>query len=600
MGHKAAIKRAGHDHNRRDAKDHDAWLPFFIVLRGFAAAVSAWMDRMVPHALDEKSEVRARFFVRAWMVALGFAAFSTLFFGVHGLWPQVWVIGQLLVAGPALLVLHRRGSSFEPLVHASLAAVSFAFGLGALTDVPTDHTSLGLLLLVPMLATFLLGKRGGVTWLFLGLIWGGFVSSAEDHGWIVGAADPYPIETHLVNFGMGIVLAWLFAQTFDSVREEANERLIAADRLRRTFLANVSHEIRTPMNGVLGMTEVMLQDQLSPQHREQLATIQRSGRNLVSLIDGLLDLAKMEAGKLSLEEVDFDLDALLADISTLAGATARSKGLELKVERNPEVPSVLRGDGMRLGQVLTNLVGNAIKFTSSGQIRLEIRRVQSAVGVGCSFAVTDSGPGIAAEAQARLFSPFEQADSTTTRKHGGTGLGLALSQRIVSRMGGHIEVDSKPGVGSRFSFTIVFGEAGARATAHLASEAPHASHRTALVVDDNAINLKVAEALCEKAGFIVQTATSGREAVAAVERQRFSIVLLDVHMPEMDGLEVARRIRSLGSTPIVGLTGSAMPEELSECLRAGMNAVLTKPVTFVVLKRTLEQFARGEVTSHTS
>ena len=543
---------------------------------------------MVPPDLDEKSRVRSRFFVRAWAVALGFAAISSLFFAKLRLWPQVAVIGHLLVAGPALLLMHRRGNRFEPLVQASLASVSLAFGLGALAEVPSDHTSLALLLLVPMLATFLLGRRGGFTWLMIILLWGGFLTVAEDRGWIAGSVDPFPIETHLMNFVLGVALAWFFAQTFESVQKEANERLIEADRLRRSFLANVSHEIRTPMNGVLGMTEVMLQEELKTEHREQLLTIQRSGRSLVALINGLLDFSKIEAGKFRLECVNFDLDSLLADVRTLTGPSANSKGIELVVDKEAAVPSVLRGDGMRLSQVLMNLVGNGIKFTSTGQVRLDVRRLPSSLGVACSFAVIDTGPGIASAAQARLFNAFEQADSSTTRRHGGTGLGLALSQQIVTQMGGRIELESKLGSGSRFSFTLVFPESLAEPLAPAASAPSMAISGTVLVVDDNPINVKVAKALCEKLGFSVTAVTNGREAVAAVQCQNFSVVLMDVHMPEMDGLEATCRIRGLpgeiNATPIIALTGSAMPEELAECLRVGMNAVMAKPITFAELK----------------
>ncbi len=563
--------------------------------RAVSGGLRRALDQLVPQRLDERSRVRSLFFARAWVVALTFAALSAFFFGVTGLWLQLAALGPLLLTGPVLLVLHHRGIRFEPLVHVSLAAVSLAFGLGALAEVHSDHTSLALILLVPMLATFLLGKRGGLVWLGISLLWGGYVTFAQDHGWIAGSIDRYSVETHLVKLMLGLGVAWRFAQTFEAIREEANERLLEADRLRRSFLANVSHEIRTPMNGVLGMTDVMLLSELTPEHREQLLTIQRSGRTLVALIDELLDLSKMEAGKLSLQNVDFNLDSLLADVRALAGATAKAKGLDLEIYKDPAVPALLHGDDMRLGQVLMNLVGNAVKFTERGQVRVEVSRRPASAGVGCCFAVTDSGPGISSEAQARLFNAFEQVDASTTRQHGGTGLGLALSQQIVTRMGGRIELESKLGAGSRFSFTVVFPEASEVQPTVAVKATPPASLGTVLVVDDNELNLRVGEALCEKLGYVVETATNGPDAVASVQRQRFSVVLMDVHMAGMDGFEATRRIRALpgarGATPIVGLTGSAMPEELAECLRVGMNAALVKPVRLAEFKSTLDQFA---------
>lgn len=346
------------------------------------------------------------------------------------------------------------------------------------------------------------------------------------------------------------------------------------------------------MNGVLGMTEVMLLETLTGEQRAQLSVIQRSGKRLVSLINDLLDVSKMEADKLELERADFNLATVLDDVQALLGPSARTKGLSLIVHKHDNVPGRLRGDGLRLGQVLTNLVSNALKFTSRGEVRLEVSRVPNDDDeVHCLFSVSDTGMGISAETLPLLFNAFQQGDSSTTRRFGGTGLGLPLSQQLVSLMGGRIKVESKPGTGSRFSFKAILREAEAPSEEHVSLPVLSLSRKTVLVVDDNAVNLAVAMKLVEKAGYRADGATNGREAVAAVERGTYGLVLMDCHMPEMDGFEATERIRSLTGdvkqTPIVAITASAMPDEVAACKRSGMNSVLAKPLTFVALREAL-------------
>ena len=549
---------------------------------------------MLPPGLDDDAINRSRFFVGGWTVATTFSVIAVVGYALGGIWSQVVVTASLVVVGPLMLWLHRRGASFPVLVHGSLAAGAATFGMAALCQRPADYTSLALMLIVPSLAGFLLGSRRAVPWLFITALWAGVIIYAADHDLLFDYVDPAPTLSHIFNFSLGLVVAWLFARTFDEVSEQGMERLRRLDRSRRAFLANISHEIRTPMNGVLGMTEVLLQDTLSPEHREQLSIIQRSGRTLVSLINDLLDVSKMEAGKLELETADFNLDTVLADVHALAVADAASKNLSLVVRKGPGVPARLRGDGLRLGQVLTNLVSNAVKFTQSGEVKLEVNLVPGGEAMRCAFVVTDSGVGIPAEVLPRLFSAFQQGDSSTTRRYGGTGLGLALSQQLVALMGGAIVVTSRNGAGSRFSFEVAFDEAEGPSAEHKVEPRPaSAQRRTVLVVDDNPVNLKVAVSLVEKAGFHADGAVNGKEALEAVRTGSYSLVLMDCHMPEMDGFEATEKIRALtgelSHTPIVALTASAMPDELAACRRVGMNSVLAKPLTFAALRETLRE-----------
>ncbi len=558
---------------------------------------AAWVEHMLPPGLDEETLPRARFFVRAWSVSFVMGLVSSVMYVLMGSWSQVAITVPAVATGPVLLWLHRRGVRFAWLGHATLVAASVMFGFGTLAQRPADYTGLSQLLLIPILAGFMLGHAAARRWSFAMVVFASGLIVAADRGLTYDFADPSPTVSHVVNFAIALVLAWLFAKTFDDVRTQAIERLRELGRARSAFLANISHEIRTPMNGVIGMTEVMLLDELTPKHREQLGIIQRSGRTLVSLINDLLDVSKMEAGKLTLERSDFDLGQVLVDLQGLLDANAKRRGLRLVVTKGDDVPRRLNGDGLRLSQVLTNLVSNAIKFTEAGKVSLEVTRRPSPEGeVRCAFSVTDTGVGIAPDVLPRLFAPFEQGDSSTTRRYGGTGLGLALSQQLVALMGGHIAATSQLGVGSRFTFELSFGPAHEGFVDVPSERAPGTTaRRSVLVVDDNPVNLTVAISLVEKAGFAAQGAVNGADALDAIQRGDFALVLMDCHMPEMDGFEATERIRALegkaGRIPIVALTASAMPEELAACRRVGMSSVLTKPLTFAALREVLQQQA---------
>ncbi|MBL9038978.1 MAG: response regulator, partial [Archangium sp.] len=357
---------------------------------------------------------------------------------------------------------------------------------------------------------------------------------------------------------------------------------------------NISHEIRTPMNGVLGLTEVLLTEPMEPEHTASLELIHRSGQQMVTLLNDLLDATKAQAGKLTIERHDFDLWQLLIDVRGLFGPIAHQKGVHFTLDHPPSLPRYVNQDSARLRQVLSNLISNALKFTTHGGVVL---RATPVAPTHIHFEVEDTGLGISAELASRLFKPFEQAEGTANRRQGGTGLGLALSQQLVTLMGGHIDVASTPGRGARFFFSLACGEATA-STADLPREAIHRSERdeVVLIVDDNPVNLLVASKLVEKAGFRARPVASGAEALRLLVTEAVSLVLMDCHMPELDGFETTRKIRMLGSAsatvPVVALTASTLPDELAACLSSGMNEVLTKPVSLEALASVLDRLMR--------
>jgi signal transduction histidine kinase/CheY-like chemotaxis protein len=389
--------------------------------------------------------------------------------------------------------------------------------------------------------------------------------------------------------------------------EQARARAEDSSRVKSEFLANMSHEIRTPMNGVLGMTELALGLELPDEVRECLETIGRSGEALLALLNDILDLSKIEAGRLELEAVPFDLADMLRDVRALFVPRAREKGVALDCRIVEGVPDALLGDPVRTRQVLTNLVGNAIKFTDRGEVEVTVTGEGREEGtIVLHFAVRDTGIGIPADKQARIFEPFAQADGSTTRRYGGTGLGLAISSELAQKQGGRIRVESEPGRGSTFHFTAPFGVASA-AVSPTPGESPavepaarrdNAAGRRlrVLLAEDNPVNRRIATAMLERRGWAVVVAEDGVEAVAAVERESFDVVLMDVQMPTLDGFEatalIRRREAATGAhVPIVALTAHALREDHDRCLAAGMDAFLSKPLRAADLVATVERLA---------
>ena len=359
---------------------------------------------------------------------------------------------------------------------------------------------------------------------------------------------------------------------------EQKEAAVAANLAKSSFLAMMSHELRTPMNGVLGMAQALTLTGLDDRQARHVEMLIRSGKGLMSILDDILDISKVEAGKLELEVIPFDLHELGQRVVDLWSETAGAKGVDLVYDLASDAPRWVSGDPTRLRQVLVNLVSNAVKFTGQGEIRLSIR---PATAGSYDISVADTGVGIPEVQQARLFQPFIQADTSTTRRFGGTGLGLAISRQLVTLMGGRIDLASKEGKGSTFTIQVPLPPAEAVEIWPKAERKTDLAGMRLLVVDDNAINQAVAQALLESVGAVVAVAGDGREALNRLSVDSFDAVLMDIHMPGMGGLEALARIRAgeTGATdiPVIALTADAMPGIDETLLDAGFDDVVSKP-----------------------
>jgi PAS domain S-box-containing protein len=380
----------------------------------------------------------------------------------------------------------------------------------------------------------------------------------------------------------------------------AKESAEAANRAKSTFLANMSHELRTPMNAIMGMTDLALRRSTDVQQKEQLLTVVKASRNLLAIINDILDISKIEAERLTLDLSAFRLSSVIDNLHSLIGFKAAEKKLPLRIDIDPALANTpLIGDPLRLGQILLNLTSNAVKFTEAGSITVRIELLEEIQDdLLIRFEVRDTGIGISPADQRRLFFAFVQADGSTTRKYGGTGLGLAISQQLAQMMGGKIQLESQPGIGSVFSFCARLTRAKDFVEAEPVSAEDSAENRLSqhcagqriLLVEDEPINQEVSKGLLAEVGLLVDLAEDGEEAVKRAQEGRYDLILMDIQMPRMNGIDATRAIRQLpglARTPIIAMTANAYEEDRQRCLEAGMNDHIGKPVDPDLLFETL-------------
>lgn len=421
--------------------------------------------------------------------------------------------------------------------------------------------------------------------------------------WIISHGTPiYDNEKKFTGF-IGTVADITERKEAEIELQKAKQKAEEATKAKSEFLSMMSHEIRTPLNGILGLTNLILQDNPKSEHEESLKLLKFSGENLLTIINDILDFSKIEAGKIALENIDFDLISTLRNVIKMLDFRAKEKSIELLFTHDSSIPSFVKGDPVRLIQVINNLLGNAIKFTAAGSVELEVRLVAKADNTYILFfSVSDTGIGIPSEKIDVIFERFSQAETDTTRKFGGTGLGLSITKRLVQLMGGAIDVKSALGHGSVFSFTLNLEEGAALAEKQKPKD--YFQYFTAagikvLVVDDNPVNLIVASRYLRKLGITVETAENGNDALEKIKNKSYHVVLMDLLMPELDGYEASLKIRSFDDPyfkqlPIIALTASAMNEIKEKALQSGMTDFLSKPFQPEELKLKIAQYVVRE------
>jgi len=422
-----------------------------------------------------------------------------------------------------------------------------------------------------------------------------------------------PVDLEDLSKGIAGMVIDITAE-HEALEQLQQARKLAEDaaKTKADFLANMSHEIRTPMNAIMGMTHLVLQTELNERQRDFLQKIQRSSKHLLGIINDVLDFSKMEAGKLSLEHIEFNLPTLISDLTSVLETKTTEKELTLITHVDERLPEQLKGDPLRLQQILLNFANNAVKFTESGEIEIRVDLVRTeADKTLLKFSVRDTGIGLSPAQQRRLFRSFEQADGSTTRKYGGSGLGLAISRRLAELMGGEVGVVSQPGEGSTFWFEVALDVGSGSADMSMAAgkdgnelQASELSMEQikrrlqgakVLLVEDNPLNQEVASELLSQMGVVVEIANNGAEALQKLEQAAFDLVLMDMQMPVMDGLTATRKIRQqdrLKQLPVLAMTASALPSDRAKCLEVGMNDFLAKPIEPETLWRELSRWIK--------
>jgi signal transduction histidine kinase/ActR/RegA family two-component response regulator len=408
---------------------------------------------------------------------------------------------------------------------------------------------------------------------------------------ILLTVDGRPVQTvyRHMSGGRRVAISADISQLRQKERElaEAKSKAEAANRSKSEFLANISHEIRTPLNGILGMAQVLAAANLEPKHKEQIEAILESGKSLMAIVNDVLDLSKIEAGRLEIAPVDFDLGHMLRRLQKLWGARADEKGIKLIVAADASLPQHLKFDPVRVRQCISNLISNAIKFTDKGLITVIASIDETKGGLATvNVRVEDTGIGMDTETLGKLFRPFTQADASTTRRFGGTGLGLSITRQLACLMGGDVTVDSTPHKGSIFTFKFKaeLSQGGVKPAAQETTVERQLSARgiSVLIVDDHPLNRTVARLFLEPHGLKVAEAENGRQALEMLRTQSFDLILLDVHMPVMDGPETIRRIRDAdeawATVPVIALTADAMTGDREKLLAMGMTGYVSKPI----------------------
>ena len=543
------------------------------------------VDRLLPRGLSPAELFQARFVAIVGFIAVmtGLWTGGALFLLPHAsAWPTL-LYGAFATAW---MLGFKRGLVSSATTFWGLEVLTaILFSASRLFESELDWPLVTWLSVLPVLAVLMGGWRYGLRGMALAALTGlGFIVIEYAH---LDVSTVVPSFVSIVR-GVSLITAlFAIALAFDQLRVDALDQVEAASRARSLFLANMSHELRTPMNGVIGITDLLLAAEHPPDTRKNLELIKRSGSQLVTLVNDILDLTRLESGRLALELLPTDLRAVMHDLVALMKPIADAKGIALTTEVPDTMPAWALTDPTRLLQVLTNLVGNGLKFTERGGVSLVSSWRDGVLRVD----VKDTGIGMPLDVQQRLFRPFEQADASYTRRFGGSGLGLTISRHLVSLLKGTIALSSTVGTGSTFVVTLPFTPCDAPPVT-----APERTHSRGgnphvLVVEDNEINLHVALSMLARAGCTCVATRDGVEALSALEREPFDLVLMDCHMPNKDGFETTRELRArhgaVAQTWVVAVTASALSDELRQCREAGMDDVVTKPLTLTALHQAL-------------